>query len=283
MDLISSPAAGNHVEIAALDAGVILMEARFTDYAFERHSHDCYAIGVTGEGTQSFRCKGRRYDSRPGEFVLFNPDEDHDGDRGSSDGFRYQMLYLPEQFVRDCVDADAGLDASFYLQAPNLSDRRMARDFLRLARVLWTERYETLRAETLLREFIAGLLMQHGERPRPEAIPPKAVGMEKLARAKDYIRSNFWRELTVGELATVAGLSRAHLTRAFTAAFHTPPHVYLNAVRIAQAQRLIRNGMPLAAVAAECGFSDQSHFARRFKGSIGLAPSQWRQAVLART
>jgi transcriptional regulator GlxA family with amidase domain len=44
-------------------------------------------------------------------------------------------------------------------------------------------------------------------------------------------------------------------------------------VRIARAQALIRRGMPLAAVAVECGYAGQSRFNRRFKGSVGVAPS----------
>ena len=55
-----------------------------------------------------------------------------------------------------------------------------------------------------------------------------------------------------------------------------PPHVYLNAVRVMQAQACIRRGMPLAMVALACGFADQSHLTRRFKGSVGVTPSAWR-------
>ena len=65
--------------------------------------------------------------------------------------------------------------------------------------------------------------------------------------------------------------------RTFTAAYHMPPHVYLNAVRVAQAQALIRRGTPLAAVALECGFADQSHLTRRFKCSVGVTPSAWQK------
>jgi AraC-like DNA-binding protein len=35
--------------------------------------------------------------------------------------------------------------------------------------------------------------------------------------------------------------------------------------------------MPLATVALECGFADQSHFTRRFKGSVGVTPAAWRR------
>jgi AraC-like DNA-binding protein len=76
----------------------------------------------------------------------------------------------------------------------------------------------------------------------------------------------------------VAGLSRVHLTHSLSAAYHMPPHVYLNAVRIAQAQTRIGLGMPLSLVALECGFADQSHLTRRFKGAVGIAPAAWRRA-----
>jgi AraC-like DNA-binding protein len=130
--------------------------------------------------------------------------------------------------------------------------------------------------ESLMREFLGTMLSRHGERPQ-SAGPARDAGIATLARVKDYIRTYYTHDITVADLAAVAGLSRAHLTRAFTGAYHTPPHVYLNAVRIAQAQARIRLGMPLAEVALECGFADQSHLTRRFKGSVGVTPSAWQK------
>jgi AraC-like DNA-binding protein len=34
--------------------------------------------------------------------------------------------------------------------------------------------------------------------------------------------------------------------------------------------------MPLAEVAAETGFADQSHMTRQFKRTFGLTPARWR-------
>ncbi|TWI69803.1 AraC-like DNA-binding protein [Pseudoduganella lurida] len=271
--------APNQVHFSPLPDGVTLMRASFADHAFERHSHDCFAIGVTAHGTQRFRCKGRQHDSRAGEFVLFNPDEDHDGSPGTADGFGYAIWYVPEAFVRSCADVDAGLSGNPYFAAPHIGDPRMAREFTRLSALLLAPPPEALHTETLLRRFIGTLLARHGERPQSTMAAPRGAGLEPLLRVKDYLRAHFARDVTVAELAAIAGLSRAHLTRAFTAAFHTPPHVYLNAVRIAHAQTLIRLGTPLATVAADCGFADQSHFTRRFKGSVGVAPADWRRTV----
>lgn len=256
----------NQAIFGELGNGVTLMRADFSDHAFERHSHDCFAIGATTYGIQRFRCKGRQYDSRPGDLVLFNPDDDHDGCRGTADGFRYTMWYVPADFVASCVDGNR------YFAKPHATDRQLADTFGALSASLTQTPAESLRAETLMRAFLGTMLARHGERPQPAARPS---GAATLARVKDYIRTYYAHDITVSDLAAVAGLSRAHLTRAFTAAYHMPPHVYLNAVRIAQAQALIRRGMPLATVALECGFADQSHLTRRFKGSVGVTPSAW--------
>ena len=127
-----------------------------------------------------------------------------------------------------------------------------------------------------MRAFLATMLRRHGEQPQSVAVPGHGASAAALSRVRDYIRTYYAHDMTVSDLAAVAGLSRAHLTRAFSAAYYMPPHVYLNAVRITQAQALIRRGMPLTAVALECGFADQSHLTRRFKGGVGITPSAWR-------
>lgn len=253
------------------------MQASFTNHAFERHSHDCFSIGLTTFGVQRFRCRGRQYDSRPGDFVLFNPDEDHDGRCGTSDGFRYMIWYIPDAFVRCTLDDDSGLGQA-YFATPHLGDQDMALSFTALTQDLATNPIEALRTESLVRAFLRTMLQRHGENRQADAgLKTTHAGLARLTRVKDYIRTYFQRDLTLVELAEVAGLSRSHLTRLFGATFNVPPHVYLNAVRIAHAQNLILNGMPLASVAVECGFADQSHLTRRFKGSVGAAPADWRR------
>jgi len=148
----------------------------------------------------------------------------------------------------------------------------MAATFARLSSSLLATPAESLRAETML--------ARHGERPGAHLERAGTYAADaRMARIRDYIRMYFQRDITVADLAAVAGMSRTHLTRAFSAAYHTPPHVYLNSVRVAHACTLIRGGMPLAAVAIECGFADQSHLTRRFKGCVGVTPSGWRDRL----
>ena len=273
----------NDATFSALAGGVTLMQANFTDHAFERHSHDGFAIGMTTAGVQRFRCKGAQYDSQVGDFVLFNPDEDHDGSAGTGDGFRYAIWYVQDAFVASCVAPEGERADGRYFTRPCVIDHRMAAALARLSGSLPAMPAmpaESLRAETMLRAFLGSLLARHGERAGVPAPRAGAFAAEaRMAQVRDYIRTYFQRDITVADLAVVAGMSRTHLTRAFGAAYQTPPHVYLNSVRVAHACTLIRGGMPLAAVALACGFADQSHLTRRFKGCVGLTPSGWRDRL----
>ena len=103
----------------------------------------------------------------------------------------------------------------------------------------------------------------------------KQPDRSRLLRARDFIWEYYAENVTLDELATITGLSRFHLLRAFAAEFGMPPHTYLNQVRLAKARKLIAAGIPLANVAAEAGFADQSHFTRHFRKTYSVTPAEY--------
>jgi AraC-like DNA-binding protein len=254
-------------------AGVTLMNAHFKDHCFERHSHETYSIGLTHTGVQTFHCAGSLCASLPGDLILFNPDQAHDGQRGAPEGFGYSIVYVPAEVVDDCADRGAGIEFPRHFRQPVVRDPVAARSFDRTLDAL-AQPGESLRAEECLRHLLAALLVRHGE-PGPRRAHARRVGDRRMARVRDHLQASYAQDVTVQSLAELGGLSRAHLSRAFAAHFGVPPHVYLNAVRIRHAQAAMLAGEPLAGVAAACGFADQAHFSRRFKGAVGVPPSQW--------
>ncbi len=254
-------------------AGSTLMQAHFRDHSFERHSHATYSIGLTHEGVQTFRCGGTRHASLPGDLILFNPDEPHDGQRGSAEGFGYTMLYLEESAVGGCADAQAGLRMPLYFRSPVVHDAALARRFTRATAAI-AQAGETLRAQELVADLVGRVLLRHGEAGTREVGAP-AKSASGVERARDWLHAHHAENVTVEDLAAVSGLSRVHLTRAYTRRFGVPPHLDLNAIRLRHAQAAMLRGTPLAEVAADCGFADQSHLSRRFKGAVGTSPGQW--------
>ena len=96
---------------------------------------------------------------------------------------------------------------------------------------------------------------------------------------KDYLEGRYSEGAKLAELVNLTHLDRAYLIRAFRSAVGMPPHRYLIQIRVREAKRLIREGRPLAEVAAETGFADQSHLTRHFKSLTGLTPGRLRSEV----
>jgi len=142
--------------------GLTLMRAHFTEHTFERHSHDTYSIGVTLSGVQTFNCRGSRHASQSGDVILFNPDEPHDGSRGTEEGFGYSMLYVEPLVARACFDRSAGTLASGYFKNPLIHDRQAAQ-LLQQAMAAIAQPQESLRAEELTSVALIDLFQRHGE------------------------------------------------------------------------------------------------------------------------
>jgi AraC-like DNA-binding protein len=111
-----------------------------------------------------------------------------------------------------------------------------------------------------------------------ETSPAARRNQQTLERVRDYLHARLDQHVTTTELAAVASMSRFQLTRQFQAQYGLPLHGYHLHLRLEEAKRRLRRGQPVAAVATDLGFADQSHFHRRFRGSFGITPGAWRAA-----
>lgn len=78
---------------------------------------------------------------------------------------------------------------------------------------------------------VSHLLRQHGEY-RAGLTSVTDAGMTRMAQVRDYLDAHFHEDVTVEALARLVGLTRVHLTKNFIKHVGTPPHLYLNMVRL---------------------------------------------------
>ena len=98
-----------------------------------------------------------------------------------------------------------------------------------------------------------------------------------LAKVLERLHDDPAAELSLAELGRLAGVHPAHLARSFQQAHGMSVGDYRRALRIRQASRALADpARPIAEVAAEAGFADQSHFARVFKRIVGETPRDYR-------
>lgn len=103
----------------------------------------------------------------------------------------------------------------------------------------------------------------------------------RLERARGFLHDHDDRNVTLSEMASVAGLSQFHLARYFKAAFGRAPISYHRDLRLTRAADLLREGHSVAAAAEATGYSDQVALSHAFRRRYGAPPQSWAQQRLA--
>lgn len=106
---------------------------------------------------------------------------------------------------------------------------------------------------------------------------------EQVARLKplfDHVREHYADPIPLRHAAALCGMSKAVLGREFKKASGMTLGRYLNQIRMRHAVELLEGTREsIAEIASRLGFSDQSHFDRRFRQTFGRSPSQHRAGL----
>jgi AraC-like DNA-binding protein len=256
-----------------LDVG--LLHAFYVEHAFPRHSHDYYVLGVIKEGVQSFTHRGTKQITPPRGAILINPDEAHTGEAADGRGFEMLCIYPTPAHMQAAVDDLNGQSASLpFFKEVRVDHPGVVGNLVALHQAL-THPTCALECESRFVWTLAELIRLYAD----VRANVQAVGRERKAvqQARQFIEEGYAQGIHLTQLAEHVSLSPYYLLRVFRAEVGMPPYAYLESVRIRQAQRLIEMGKPLAEVAAEVGFSSQSHLTQRFKQIIGVTPGQFAQ------
>lgn len=114
---------------------------------------------------------------------------------------------------------------------------------------------------------------------RPYEAAGRAPGdYARLTPAIEHVLRHYGDRITIRDMARLVHLSVSQLQREFRRLFGMSPREYLFQVRLQSARRMLEaTREPLGAIALDCGFYDQSYFARRFKAATGLRPLAYRR------
>jgi AraC-like DNA-binding protein len=100
-----------------------------------------------------------------------------------------------------------------------------------------------------------------------------------LLRAKDLADARYAEPLGVGDMAQAAGLSPAHFSREFRAAFGESPHAYLLTRRLERAAALLRTtDRSVTEICFEVGLRSLGSFTSSFTRTYGISPTAYRAA-----
>lgn len=257
------------VKFAQTPGKIERIEAYFSGHGYEPHRHDTYAIGRTLSGVQSFHYRGGKQHSLPGGTMVLHPDEIHDGEAGTTEGFRYRMLYIDPALIQKILGGKplpfipGGISADPLLYAATAPLLKAPEDAV-----------DALEEDDALYDLARTLAIVGGQRFRR-----CLVDYHSAERAREYIQTEFSHNITLETLSAVSGRDRWSLSRDFRALYGTSPYRYVTMRRLEYCRRLIQSGSTLADAAIAAGFSDQSHMTRQFIKTLGVSPGRWQKFI----
>jgi AraC-like DNA-binding protein len=133
------------------------------------------------------------------------------------------------------------------------------------------KRRDSLTPLALEERLQALLIGAFGQEPS-SALPPSWLG-----KVETFLHDRFLNPMTPEEIAQTVGIHPAYLMRAFRRHRGRTLGDYVRELRVAHACRLLTGPLPLAEVALETGFADQSHFNRAFRAYVGMTPLEYRR------
>lgn len=257
---------------------VELLYATYIRQNFARHAHDGFPLGVVERGALGYHYRGANVVAPAGSVAVINPGEPHTGHAVADTGWTYRMFYLDttvlQQAASQVADRPRGIP---FFPAGVIWDDELAHLLWQLHYTLETFDPPRLEQESRLLWLVARFVLRHAD--DPPVLPGLGREDQSVKQIREFIEDYYTEDISIKQLAQLAHFSPFHLIRVFREAVGLPPHAYLTQVRVMRAKQFLAQGRPIAQVALDTGFVDQSHLNRYFKRIVGVTPGQYSNSI----
>lgn len=242
-----------------------------SDLAYQKHFHEEYSVGLIHLGRTRAWCDGTVHQVEQGRVISFPPLMLHACQPESDTDWTYSMLFIRPEWLKLLEGGEAERLDMPYLPGDGKNEATAA--LIRDAMDALASGGTPLEVETTLIELVRTLA---GPGPDDRGHARRLHGERNHAkRVRDYLQAHYLDRVTLEQLERATGVSRFHLIRLFKRESHLPPHAYQNVLRINHAKAELAKRRPIADIAAESGFHDQSHFSRAFARIVGATPGKY--------
>ena len=263
----------------------------FHEESMYLHVHDSFSeLVIVLNGSAKHIVNDEEFYISQGDVFIIGSDTFH-GYQDTQDFRICNIMFCHEYFFQHALDIKetAGFQGLFVIE-PIMSQKKSFHNMLKLdlyefemvknmVDVMieeYTEQkpgYKTFLTANFLNLTVL-LTRQYSATGEYEGAANDIFGM---AKSIAFIESHFMEELSVKQLASIAGFSPRHYTRRFFEIKQSTPVQYINVLRLQKASYYLKSSdLSISTIASQCGFSDSNYFSRQFKKHFHISPTRYR-------
>lgn len=248
------------------------------------HFHDYFEIYYVRGGKKEFFVGNRMYLLQKGDMVVVPPYELHKNVRMESGRYEGVLLYFSSTFLFDGEEilkraVECLADSSSRLFRLDKCEQKNVESILEKMRYEYKGKQPGRRLflRTLLCQWLIFLYRKLVSDGSP-VFPHISSLHQKVSEIAQYIERHYAEPLSLGAISRHFSISTYYLCRIFKETSGFSINEYLNAIRLREAQKLLRNtNLPVIRVSEMAGFGSISNFGRVFKNYYGVSPLQYRK------
>lgn len=250
---------------------------------FRPHIHDFYHLVLYTKGQGFYQFEGVYRPARVGTCVLTSPGQTHEfisrRDRSvySEITFVYenpQQRRLTHSFEK-LLSLYSGISISLPVQLQLEAEvQQLQNRMVRITDYLNSSSEQSLyQAHRQLAQIFNFLIDCSSLNPITSIIN------DRLQRVRSWIEEHYQQNISMDELARMAGISRGYFFRSFKKAFGVSPLAYQQSLRIEAAKTLLQAAsLNCNEIALRTGFENVGFFHRVFRKHAGMTPLAYRKS-----
>lgn len=227
------------------------------------HAHQHASISAVLTGFIRERARQSVSGCVPGSILIRPPGEPHE-DRIGARGARLLVVELRANGESLAPETRATLGRYSFTEKAGLNEV-LSGIYMELQKA---DAFTPLALEGLAMQLVAGAsrTLQRAEKQEPAW----------LRAVRDRILDSVGTHLTLTELAGHAGVHPDHLGRMFRRHYGMSLGQFVRRARVEWVRQRLHSRVPLATLAQQAGFADQSQLTRAFREVVGTTPGRYR-------
>ncbi len=253
------------------------------------HWHNEFEINYIANGTGCFRCDDTLFCVNGGDIIMIPPNMRHSVVQAENHTLYYHTLVFSKnllsepsrdrayiELVQPIVDGKLKFSVHISGNGHQYLEMQKTAETIMFCAGKNCAKYDLLMKSELLR--LVWLLFECGE--IQDSISETAKYSEEIQNTVHFILKHFPDNITIGQLASFAHLSKSNFMRKFKQEVGQSAMAYLNCIRIKNAcDILISTEQRTSDAAFQSGFRNLSNFNRQFLRYVGCSPSEYRKTV----